>query len=91
VSVALIIQFAKRMRHIILPSVVCPAVPYFLTSYKRYDFQEIVTEGKIRVLISLQILSEMFLIPRKIHPGSMINVPHREFFFQSNGLFTYKA
>ena len=41
VSVALGIQHAKRMLHIILPSVVCMAVPYFPTlSHKRHDFRE---------------------------------------------------
>jgi hypothetical protein len=39
VSVALVIQHAKRMTRIILPSVGCPAVKYFATLFrKRRDF-----------------------------------------------------
>jgi hypothetical protein len=39
VSVALVIQHAKRMRRIILLSVTCLALLYFSTlSHKRYDF-----------------------------------------------------
>ena len=48
VSVALVIQHAKRMRRIILSSVACLAVPRFsVSAHKRHDFRENVTEHKI--------------------------------------------
>jgi hypothetical protein len=41
VSVALFIQHAMRIHRIVLPSVVCVAVPYFSTlSHKRHNFRK---------------------------------------------------
>jgi hypothetical protein len=59
-----------------LPSVACPALQYFSTlSHKRHDFREKnVTEYKMCVFCSLQILSEIFLIPRRNHKDMVINV-----------------
>jgi hypothetical protein len=78
VSVALVIQHAKRMRLIILLCVVCLVVPYFSAlSHKRHDFREKVIEHKMCVLILSTTLSEAFLILRRIQRDITINVHRR--------------
>jgi len=68
-SVTFVIQLAMPMRSIVLSSVARLALPLFSTlSHKRHDFL-----GKKKLLnivyvfsFSLQLLSEIFLILRKI-------------------------
>jgi hypothetical protein len=78
VSVALVIQHAKRMRRIILSSVARLAVPYFSTlSHKRHDFRKkMLLNIKCVFWFSVQLLSETFLVLRRIHRDIIINV-HR--------------
>jgi hypothetical protein len=59
-------QHAKRMRRIILSSVVCmPLLCFFALSHKRHDFRKKGTEQKKCVFwFSLHFLSETFLILR---------------------------
>jgi hypothetical protein len=77
-SVALVIQHAKRMRRIILSSVACPAVLHFSTlSHKRYGFwKKKLLNIKFVFFYSLQFLSETFIILRRIQLDITINV-HR--------------
>jgi hypothetical protein len=77
VSVALVIQHAKRMRRIILSSVACLALPYFSTlSHKRHDFRKKFLNTKCVFWFFLQPLSQTFLILRRIQRDIIIKV-HR--------------
>jgi hypothetical protein len=77
VSVALVIQHAKRMRSIILSSVACLALLYVSTlSHKRHDFRKKLLNIKCVFWFFLQLLSETFLILRRIQRDIIINV-HR--------------
>jgi hypothetical protein len=74
-KIALVIYHAMRMRCIILTSVACLAVPYLSTlSHKRHGFRENVTEQKMCVLIFSTILSQIFLILRRIQRDIVINL-----------------
>jgi len=78
VFVALRTLHARRMRRIILSSVACLTVPYVsILSHRGQDFRgkTKVIEQTMRVfLFSLQLLSEIFLIPRRIGRDMIINV-----------------
>jgi len=59
---SLIIQHAKPMHRIILPSVFWPTLPYFFTlSHKRHGFREKAIEQKYVFCLFLQLLSETFM------------------------------
>jgi hypothetical protein len=63
-----------RMRRIVFSIVACPALPYFATYLINGTiFGEKVTEHKMGVLIS-SILSEIFVILRRIQQDITINV-----------------
>jgi hypothetical protein len=73
--VALLIQHATRMRHIVTSFVAPLAPPYFLTlSHKRQDIREDVTEYKICVLVFCITLFETFLVLRRFQRDIVINV-----------------
>ena len=73
---ALLIQHARRMHHIILPSVASLAAPYFSAlPIKRHDFRKkMLLNIKCVFWFSLQLLFETFLILRIIQRDIVINV-----------------
>jgi hypothetical protein len=75
VHVALVVQHANRVRHIV-KSLVTPLPPYFSTlSYKRHDFRKKkLLNIKCVFWFFLQALSKTFLILRRIERDIYINV-----------------
>lgn len=70
-SVAVVIQNAK---HVLFSSVACLAAPYLAAlSYKEYKCRKILMEFKMRVLFSLQLLSALFRILRRIQRDIVTN------------------
>jgi len=58
-----------------LSSVACSVLQYFsILSHKRHDFRKKLTEHKMCFDFSLQLLSVMFLILRRIERGVIKNV-----------------
>jgi len=77
VFVALVVQHAKSMRCIMLSSVTCLTLPYFLVlSQKRHDFPKGKELFNIKSMFSfsLQLLSENFPILRIIQRDTVINL-----------------
>jgi hypothetical protein len=77
VSVAFVIQHAKRMHRIILVllSVACMVLPYFSTlSHKQHDFRRKVLNIKCVFWFFLQILSEKFLFLKIIQRDIFIYI-----------------
>jgi hypothetical protein len=76
VSVASVIQHAKCMRRIILPSVACMEIPYFATlSHKRQHFRKKLLNMKCVLILSTN-LPETILILRRIQRDIIIKI-HR--------------
>jgi hypothetical protein len=69
-SVALVIQHAKRMRRIILSSVTCLAVPYFstlcITPRRKHE---------INLIFQLKMGTTFQLVPRSKHTPAQLYKP----------------
>jgi len=79
VSVALVIQYARRMRHrpIMLPSVACPVLLYIFPRYliNGTNFGGKVIEYKMCVLIFSTSLSAIFLSLKRTELDIVTKVP----------------
>jgi hypothetical protein len=76
VSVALVIEYAQRMRHITLSSLACLDVPYFSKlPHKRHDFRgEKCIEHKLCSDFLYKPRLKIFLILRRILQGTVTSV-----------------
>jgi hypothetical protein len=71
--VAVVIQNAKRMCHIVTCALPGSTI-FFTLSYERHDLREKVTEHKMCALVFSTTLSETFPIIRRIRRDITINV-----------------
>ena len=74
VSVALLIQNAKRMRHIVLPSVACLAAPNFSTLPHLRELKGTKLTLNMKFIYDFLYDFETFLILRRNGPDIFINV-----------------
>ena len=77
VHVALLIQHANHMRHSVAPFVATLAPPKCSTlSHTRHDFRKkmLLNLKRVFFLSSLQLLSEIFLILRRIQRDIVMNM-----------------
>jgi len=84
VSIALVMQHVKHIHHIMLSHVACMALPYSSTlSHKEHDFWKNITKY-IMCVFSLQLLSETFLILRRMQQDIIIIVHEKYLLFLSD-------
>jgi hypothetical protein len=75
VHIALLIQHATRMRHIVTSFMAPRSTPYVSTlSHKGYDFWKNIVERKMCVLVFSTTFVSKFSILRKIQRDIVINV-----------------
>jgi len=74
VCLALVIRHEMRVRHIVICGLSVSTIVFSTLSHKRHGFLKTVTENKMCVLISLQLLSEIFLILRRTERDVIKNV-----------------
>jgi len=74
VCLALVIRHEACVRHIVICGLSGSTMVFSTLSHKRHDFLKTVTQNKMCVLISLQRLSEIFLILRRTEWDLIKNV-----------------